>query len=200
MKKLTLLSILLLLISITSCYQQGPMGPMGPQGQSGQNGQDGIDGTTPKVYYFDMQLNQFAPQSYNSSWVTYGFIDGYTITDNDLVYAYAYLNSDGDPAGDNYWQSLPFNEYLDNGQEFIEHSFGIMNFDNGNVYLKGDIMFWMRRSTGAAPYNPMNSPAILTYKVIVVRGVQGKKAEIPETVNTKNIYELEKYLNIPHER
>ncbi len=171
---------------------------MGPQGKPGYNGQDGTDGASPKVYYFEMRLNQFSPQAYNNSWVTYGFVNTYTITDNDLVYAYAYLNSDGDAAGDNYWQALPFNEYLDNGQEFIEHSFGIMGIDNGNVYHKGDIMFWMRRSTGTAPYNPMNSAALINYKVIIVQGVEGKKAVIPESVNTKNIYELERYLKISH--
>ena len=197
MKKLTLLSVLIILISLTSCYQQGPMGPMGPQGQSGYNGQDGVDGSTPLVYYFDMQLNQYSPQAYNSSWVTYGFVNNYTITNNDLVYVYAYLSSDG--AGDNYWQALPFNEYMDNSQIFLEHSFGIMDIDYGN-YIKGDIMFSMRKSDSSAPYSNMNSTALLTYKVIIVKGMQGKKAEIPETVNTKNIYELEKYLNISHER
>lgn len=197
MKKLTLLSVLIILISLTSCYQQGPMGPMGPQGQSGQNGHDGVDGETPKVYYFDMKLNQYSPQAYNSSWVTYGFVNSYTITNNDLVYTYAYLSSDG--AGDNYWQALPFNEYMDNSHVFLEHSFGIMDIDYGN-YIKGDIMFSMRKSDSSAPYSNMNSTAILTYKVIIVRGIQGKKAEIPETVNTKNIYELEKYLKISHER
>jgi len=196
MKKFIFISLVVILTSLMSCTQEGPMGPRGPQGNSGYNGQDG---ETPRVYYFEKQLKQFASQSYNSSWVSYGYIDVYTITDNDLVYAYAFLNSDGDAAGDNYWQALPFNEYLDNGQEFIEHSFGVMNVNFGN-YQKGDIMFWMRRSTGAAPYNPMNSTATITYKVIVVKGVQGKKAVIPETVNTKDIYELEAYLKIKHER
>ena len=195
MKKITFISLLIVIVSFMSCTQEGPMGPRGPQGNSGTNGQDGVDGETPKVYYFNKQLNQFAPQSYNSSWVSYGYIDVYTITNNDLVYCYAYLNSDGDAAGDNYWQALPFNEYLDNGQEFVEHSFGIMDVDFGD-YLKGDLMFWMRRSTGAAPYENMNSTAVISYKVIVVKGVEGKKAVVPDSVNTKDIYELEAYLNI----
>ena len=206
MKKFTFISLLAVLALLMSCTQEGPQGPRGPQGNSGSNGQNGVDGQdgagsieAPKVYYFDKQLKQFSPQSYNSSWISYGYIDVYTITDNDLVYAYALLNSDGDAAGDNYWQALPFNEFLDNGQEFVEHSFGVMDVET-NDYLKGDLMFWMRRSTGAAPYSNMNSTAIITYKVIIVRGVEGKKAVIPENVNTKDIYELEAYLNIKHER
>ena len=164
----------------------------------GTDGKDGTDGTgeTPKVYYFDIKLNQFMLQGYNSSWVTYSFIKDVTITDMDLVMVFVNLSSDG--GGDNYWQAMPHNEYVDNYDFFIEHSFGIMGMDDdtgNNNYLAGDIMFSLRTNTGDAPYNPMNSTSLLKYNVYIIKGTQGKSAKLPESVDKNNRFEVEEYCN-----
>lgn len=184
---------------LTSCYKEGPAGPVGPSGQDGLNGTNGTDGTngaTPKVYYFDIPLNQFIPQSYNSSWQAYSYINNVTLSNNDLVMVFVNLTSDG--YGDNYWQALPHNEYVDNSDFYIEHSFGIMgiNDDSGNnYYLAGDIMFSLRTNTGVAPYTNMNSTALLLYNVYVIRGTQGKKAEFPNYVDRTKKSEVDAYIN-----
>ena len=194
MKKNLLLILVVVSVIFSSCYKEGPVGPAGPRGSDGQNGADGRDGETSKVYYFDVELNKFKPQIYNSSWVTYSFINNIVITNKDMVMAYVNLSSDGN--GDNYWQAMPHNEYVDNSDFFIEHSFGIMGMDDdtGNdEYLAGDIMFSLRTNTGVAPYNPMNTTALLRYNVYVLKGTQGKSAELPEYVDRNNKSEVEAY-------
>ena len=76
------------------------------------------------------------------------------------------LSSDGN--GDNYWQALPYNEFVNNTDFYIQHSFGIMDIDDdtgNNNYLAGDVMFSLRASDGYAPYDNMNSDALLLYNV-----------------------------------
>lgn len=188
--------ILLILVAasliFSSCYKEGPVGPSGPRGADGR---DGVDGQTSKVYYFDVKLKDFKAQGYNSSWVNYSYINGVTVTDLDMVLAYVNLSSDGN--GDNYWQAMPHNEYVDNSEFFIEHSFGIMGIDDdtgNNNYLAGDFMFSLRTNTGVAPYNPMNSLALLRYNVYILKGTQGKSAKLPDYVNKNNKMEVEAYV------
>ena len=191
MKKNILFILVAVSVIFSSCYKEGPVGPIGPKGEDGK---DGVDGETSKVYYFDIPLNQFKPQTYNSSWVTYSYIDGVTISDYDMVVAFVNLSSDG--YGDNYWQAMPHNEYVDNSDFFIQHSFGIMGMDDdtgNNEYLAGDIMFSLRANTGVAPYNPMDSPALLRYNVYVLKGTQGKSAKLPDTIDKNNKDEVEAY-------
>lgn len=163
----------------------------------GPNGLDGTDGTSPKVYYFDVPLNTFIFQSYNNSWQSFNYITDVTLTDYDLVMAFVNLSSDGN--GDNYWQALPYIEYIDDSTDFyIEHGYGIMDIDDdsgNNNYLAGDIMFSLITNTGADPYTNMNSTALLKYNVYVIRGTQGKKAELPKSVDRKNKSEVEAYIN-----
>jgi len=190
MKKLYFILVLSVISLFSSCYKEGPRGPMGPAGPAGKDGEDSA-----KLYYFDVKLKDFKPSSYNSSWQAFSFINGYTIKETDLVYAFVNLSSDGN--GDNYWQALPYNEYVDNTDFFIQHSFGIMAIDDdtgNNDYLAGDIMFSLRTNTGVAPYTNMNSDAMLHYNVYIVPGTLSKKAVIPENVNPRNKEELEKYL------
>lgn len=168
---------------------------MGPMGPSGRDGLDGTDGASSKVYYFDVALKLFIPQSYNSSWQSFNFINDIPLNDNDLVMAFVNLSSDGN--GDNYWQSMPFNEYVDNSGYYIEHSFGIMAIDDdsgNNNYFAGDIMFSLRTNTGVDPYTNMNSDALLLYNVYVIRGTQGKKAELPKSVDRTKKSEVEAYV------
>jgi len=190
MKKNLLLILVTISIIFSSCYKEGPVGPSGPRGRDGNDGND----ATSKVYYFDIELNQFKSQSYNNSWITYSYIDDVVITDLDMVMAFVNLSSDG--YGDNYWQAMPYNEYVDNSDFYIQHSFGIMGIDDdtGNDdYLQGDIMFSLRTNTGVAPYNPMNSEALLKYNVYIVKGSQGKSAELPEYVDKNNRDEVAAY-------
>ena len=190
MKTKLFLVLVAVSVILSSCYKEGPVGPSGPRGADGRDGND----ATAKVYYFDIQLNQFKSQGYNNSWVTYSYINNVTITDNDLVMAFVNLSSDGN--GDNYWQAMPFNEYVDNSDFYIEHAFGIMGMDDdtgNNDYLAGDIMFSLRTNTGVAPYNPMNSTALLKYNVYIVKGSQGKSAKLPEYVDKNNRAEVEAY-------
>jgi len=191
MKKNLLLILVAISVIFSSCYKEGPVGPSGPRGNDGK---DGVDGETSKVYYFDIELNKFKPQSYNSSWITYSYIDGVTITDNDMVIAFVNLSSDGN--GDNYWQAMPYNEYVDNSDFFIQHSFGIMGMDDdtgNNEYLAGDIMFSLRTNTGVAPYNPMNTTALLRYNVYIIKGTQGKSAKLPEYIDKNSKSEVDAY-------
>ncbi len=191
MKKITIL--LSILVALTSCYKEGPRGPMGPPGQNGANGKDGKDGEMPKLYYFDLHLYDFKPQAYNSSWVAYSYIQNYTIQETDLVTAFVYLSSDGN--GDNYWQSLPFNEYVDNTDFYIEHSYGIMGMDDdtgNNDYLQGDIMFYLRTNTGVAPYTDMSSAALLKYNVYIIPGKLAKS--VKSSVDIHNKKALDEYL------
>jgi len=194
MKKNLLLILVVVSVIFSSCYKEGPVGPSGPRGNDGRDGTDGTSGETSKVYYFDIELNKFQSEGYNSSWITYSYIDNVTITDNDLVMAFVNLSSDG--YGDNYWQAMPHNEYVDNSDFYIQHSFGIMGMDddtgNGD-YLAGDIMFSLRTNTGVAPYNPMNSTALLRYNVYIIKGTQGKSAKLPEYVDKNNRAEVEAY-------
>jgi len=191
MKKNILLILVVVSVIFSSCYKEGPVGPAGPRGS---NGQDGVDSETSKVYYFDIELNKFKPQIYNSSWVTYSYIDGVTITDNDMVMAFVNLSSDGN--GDNYWQAMPHNEYVDELDFFIQHSFGIMGIDDdsgNNEYFAGDIMFSLRTNTGVKPYIPMNTTALLRYNVYILKGTQGKSAKLPDYVDKNNKSEVEAY-------
>lgn len=198
MRKYLVLLLVVTGLILTSCYKEGAPGPVGPQGENGlngANGQNGQNGESPKVYYFDVQLKQFTSQGYNSSWITYSYVDGITITDNDLVMAYVNLSSDGN--GDNYWQAMPHSEYVDNGDFFIQHSFGIMgiNDDSGNNnYLAGNIMFSLRTNTGVAPYLNMNTTSLLKYNVYIIKGTIGKKAQIPTFVDVNNKIEVEAYV------
>lgn len=198
MKQLKLIIAILITINTLSCSKgdPGPQGPAGPPGINGQNGTNGADGSIPKIYYFDIPLKKFIHQNYNSSWNTYAFIKNYTIQETDLVIAYVNLSSDGN--GDNYWQQLPYTEYLDNSNFSIQHSFGIMNIndDSGNnLYKNKDIMFALRTPAGQPPYTNMNSDALLKYNIYIIKGMKGKKAKIPENINTNNINELKKYIN-----
>ena len=178
-------------ISLSSCYKEGPRGPIGPAGPAGKNGEDSA-----KLYYFDVQLRDFKPSSYNSSWQAFSYIEGYTIKETDMVLAFVNLSSDGQ--GDNYWQALPYNEYVDNTDFFIQHAFGIMAIDDdtgNNDYLAGDIMFSLRTNTGVAPYTDMTSTAILSYNVYIIPGTYGKKAKLPDYVDRRNKNEVEAYIN-----
>ena len=190
MKKTLIVSLILIVAGMSSCTKEGPMGPRG------YDGRDGADGATPLVYYFDMPLSSFMYESYNEAWNTYSYINGYTITVTDLVMVFVKLSSDG--GGDNYWQALPFNEFLYNTDFYIQHSFGIMDIDDdtgNNNYLKGDIMFSLRASDGYAPYDNMNSDeAMLLYNVYILQGTEGKKAELPVGINPNNREEIEQYV------
>jgi len=195
--------IIILLLSLgvlTSCTKVGPTGPMGPSGRNGQDGSQGeagADGSIPKVYYFDITLDKFMYESYNEAWNTYAFMDNVTIETTDMVMAFVNLSTDGN--GDNYWQAMPYNEYLDNTEFYIQHSFGVMGIDddsgNGN-YLTGDLILSLRASDGLAPYNDMSSTTgKLRYNIYVLKGEEGRKATLPENIDPKNQKEVVNYLS-----
>ena len=194
MKRTFIVSLIIVASVMSSCTKEGPMGPRGADGRNG------TDGATPLVYYFDIPLSSFMYESYNEAWNTYSYINGYTISVTDLVMVFVKLSSDGN--GDNYWQALPFNEFLYNTDFYIQHSFGIMDIDDdtgNNNYLKGDIMFSLRASDGYAPYDNMNSDeAMLLYNVYILSGTEGKKAKLPEGINPNNRNEIEQYFASLH--
>ncbi len=192
MKKLSLLFALITIISFFVC--EGPMGPTGATGANGPQGIQGVPGASPNVYYFDIPLKNYIFESYNNSWNAYGWIDGVTIQITDLVFAYVKLSSDG--LGENYWQPLPYCEFIDTNI-FIQHSFGIMDIDDdtGNgYYLAGDIMFSLLASDAYPPYNNMNTDDILMYNVFIINGQEGKKAKLPDGINVNNRDEIKKYV------
>lgn len=195
MKKYLVAFIAIILVGMVSCTQIGPTGPAGRDGIDGADGTDGTNGSTPLVYYFDIQLNDFIYESYNESWNAYAHINDFTIIMTDLVMVFVNLNSDGGD-GDNYWQAMPYSEFITDSI-FIQHSFGIMdiNDDSGNNnYLKGDIMFSLRASDGLAPYNDMNSTALLLYNVYIIEGQEGKKAQLPDYVDPNDRDQVKKYV------
>ena len=194
MKKNLVVFIIMLAVGLSSCTTA--IGPTGPAGRDGIDGRDGTDGSTPLVYYFDIPLKNFIYEDYNESWNAYAYINNLTLINTDLVMIFVNLNSDGG-AGDNYWQAMPYNEYFDNTGFYVQHSFGIMDIDDdsGNDnYLKGDIMFSLRASDGLAPYDDMNSEALLKYNVYVLFGEEGKKAQLPDYVDVNNRDEVKKYV------
>jgi len=199
MQKVHILLAIIVVFGMFSCTKVGPMGPQGEPGQNGangQNGEDGEDGTSPAVYYFDVPLNNFQYESYNESWNSYYYIEGLTINITDLVMVFVNLSNDGN--GDNYWQALSYNEFINNTDFYIQHSFGIMDIDDdtgNNNYLKGDIMFSLRASDGFAPYDDMSSDALLLYNVYVIKGVEGKKAQLPDGLNPNNREDVKKYVS-----
>lgn len=183
--------IILIAVIITGIFSCGKVGPAGPEGPPGR---DGLDGATSYVYYFNVPLSDFVNESYNNSWNAYGYIDGVTIMLEDLVMVYVNLSSDGN--GDNYWQALPYIEYIGTTDVFIQHSFGIMDIDDdsGNDYYQaGDIMFSLITSDGFPPYDDMNSDALLKYNVYILKGQEGKKAKLPKHVDLSKKSEVEKY-------
>ncbi len=195
MKKIHIVLAIIVIFGMMSCNKTGPMGPQGNTGRNGENGANGTDGTSPKVYYFDVPLSNFIYESYNESWNAYSYIADFTINITDLVMVFVKLSSDGN--GDNYWQTLPYNEFLNNTDFYIQHSFGIMDIDDdtGNDnYIVGDVMFSLRASDGYSPYDDMSSDALLLYNVYIISGVEGKKAQLPSGVNPNNRNEVDKYV------
>ncbi len=187
MKKNLIVLLAVMITGMFSCKKEGP---------PGLDGQDGLNGSVPYVYYIDIPLNAFTREAYNGAWNTYATIGGLPIRDQDLAMVYVNLNSDGGD-GDNYWQALPYIEYIGNTDVFIQHSFGIMDFNDdtgNNAYLEGDLMLSLTTSDGADPYDVMNSTALLKYNIFVIEGVEGKKATLPKHVDKNNISEVREYV------
>ncbi|MBN2668338.1 MAG: hypothetical protein JXR60_03830 [Bacteroidales bacterium] len=187
MKQIALLSLILVVLS--SCIKEGPMGPQGYPGE------DGDDASTPQLYYFDIPVANFNKELfyednnyfYNDAWVAYGYIQGVTITENDLVMVFMHQTTDGGP--DNYFQALPYLDYVDGTENFTQYSYGIMD-DNG------DLIFTIRTNDGRNPYVDMNATWSIEYNVYLVKGTESRKAEIPSDVNFKDETALKQYLGI----
>jgi len=185
--------ILIILSSIL--FSCGKEGPTGPQGFPGNDGKDGADGSAPSLYYFNIPINQYNKeryyednsQYYNDAWVAYGYIDGVTIQETDLVMVYMHQTTDGGP--DNYFQALPYTDYFDNTRDFNHYSYGIMD-DNG------DLIFSIRRNDGSAPFNDMNATWEIEYNVYIIKGTNNRQAKIPPSINLENEDALKEYLNI----
>jgi hypothetical protein len=181
--------ILILTISLFSCSKEGPRGPQG------NDGNDGNDASTPQLYYFDIAVNQFnkelyyynSNEFYNDAWLAYGYIEGLTIQETDLVMVYMHQTTDGGP--DNYFQALPYTDYFDNSTDFNHYSYGTMD-DNG------DLVFSIRRNDGTAPFSDMTADWAIEYNVYIIQGSQNRKAEIPSYVNLENEEELKLHLGI----
>jgi hypothetical protein len=183
---------LLILVSgliLWSCSKEGPRGPQGYPGN------DGSDGSTPKLYYFDIPVNQYNKMAdynnnsydYNNAWIAFGSIDGVTLTENDLVSVFMHQTTDGGP--DNYFHALPYLDYFDNGSDFNQYGYGIMD-DNG------DLLFSIRRNDGSAPFNDMNATWAIQYNVYVIKGTASRKAELPKDLEFATEKELCDYLGI----
>ena len=184
--------ILIISISLFSCVKEGPRGP---EGFPGESGNDGADGSIPTLYYFDIPVSNFSrerfindqTQFYNDTWSAYGFIEGVTIQEQDLVMVYMHQTTDG--GSDNYYQALPYLDYVDNSTDFVQYTYGVMD-DNG------DIVFGIRRNDGTAPFGNMNASWKIEYNVYIIKGTLSRNAEIPSTVNLEDEEALKEYLNI----
>ncbi len=183
---------LLLLVFFSSCSKEGATGP---QGFPGEDGKDGKNTTGSHLYYFNIPINQFNKveyyyddnQYYNDAWVSYGYIEGITIQETDLVLVFMHQTNDGGP--DNYFQALPYNDYFDNSEDFNHYSYGTMD-DNG------DLIFTIRRNNGNDPFNDMNATWEIEYNIYIIEGTKDKKAELPSYINTENEREIKEFLNI----
>lgn len=188
--RFTILIILAALLS--SCVKEGPRGP---EGFPGENGRDGINAYAPELYYFDIQINEYSKeryindnsQFYNDTWVAYGFIEGLTIQETDLVMVYMHQTTDG--GDDNYFQALPYLDYTDNSLSFVQYTYGVMD-DNG------DLVFGIRKDDGSAPFVNMNDTWTIQYNVYLIKGSQNRNAEIPASINLEDEEALKDYLKI----
>ena len=183
--------VLIFSLSLFSCVKEGPRGP---EGFPGQNGSDGADGSSPTLYYFDIPISNYSKerfvddqtQFYNDTWLAYGYIEGVTIQEQDLVMVYMHQTTDG--GTDNYFQALPYLDYVDNSTDFVQYTYGVMD-DNG------DLVFGIRRDDGSAPFDN-NASWEIQYNVYIIKGSQNRNAEIPSSINLENEETLKEYLNI----
>ena len=175
----------MLSISLFSCVKENT----GPQGLPGD------DGSTPELYYFDIPVNSYNKEpfyednsvDYNNAWVSYGYIDGVTIQENDLVMVFMHQTTDGGP--DNYFQALPYNDFTDGTVYYNHYSYGVM--DNN-----GDLIFSIRRNDGSDPFLDMNASWTIQYNVYLLKGTASRKAELPADIYLKDEAALKAYLNV----
>ncbi len=188
MRKIALIMLASALMMF-SCTKEGPRGPQGVPGPQGR------DGSAATLYYLDIPVNQFKKeayyddntQDYNDAWLAYGYIEGVSIQENDLVMVFMHQTTDGGP--DNYFQALPYTDYFDNSTDFNHYSYGIM--DNTR-----DLVFSIRRNDGTSPFNDMNADWTIQYNIYIVKGSANRKPNIPAYINQNNEKDIKSYLGI----
>ena len=184
---------LLLLTFLFSCTKEGPRGP---QGFPGEDGKDGENTSSTNLYYFDIPVKDFKKekyyeddsQYYNDAWLAYGYIEGITIKETDLVLAFMHQTTDGGP--DNYFQALPYTDYFDNSEDFNHYSYGILDDSR-------DLVFSIRRNDGSDPFVDMNASWEIQYNIYIIKGTENRTASLPQYINLENENEVREYLNIP---
>ena len=162
MKKLSLLSSLLVIVLFMSCV--GDPGPQGPPGFDGFDGLDGADGLIGSV--FEAEVNFTEANGYE---VLVDFPTSIEVFDTDVVMAYVLINIDD---GADIWEPLPQTLFIEND---------ILLYGFNHTYF--DISFFLDGTIDLNTLGPLYTDNIV-FRVAII------PADLYSTIDANNLFEV----------
>lgn len=186
-----LFSVLFLFgIIVSSCKKvpgpQGETGAAGVQGNQGAQGIQGVQGNdgnaNVKSYDITVPVSSFQKLTINNEYYASATLP-VVVGLYDAVMVYKFKENVN---GTDYYAQLPYDDWY-NTSYYIHYFFEIGNSNSLFVSLQN--------SSGSAPFSNMTTGNIY-YRVVIIKGTAGRKANIPDGLNTKDYNQVKKVFNL----